>query len=119
MLPAKNRLTKKENFQKAIRQGAFFSLGNIALKAAKNSLEITRIGFLVGKKSGKDAVRRNRIKRILRGAFLKNLEEICPGYDVVVFCNYLEKKKGRFEIEKNIARKLLEKSHLLKKTDIY
>ncbi len=115
MLPAKNRLVKKEDFQRVIRNGCPFSFGDMALKAAKNNLKNSRIGFLAGKKNIKSAVKRNRIKRMLRGAFLRNLAEIKPGFDVVVFCRYREENNKGFKCNDAQVKKLLEKSKLLKK----
>lgn len=114
MLPAKHRLSKKKDFEKVIRHGAFFSFGDISLKFAKNSTETARIGFLVGKKSGRKSSARNAIKRKLRGAFLKEIKKIRPGFDIVVFCNYYEREGKKFKLEKNQVKKLLEKSKLLK-----
>lgn len=116
MLPAKNRLIKKEDFQRVIRKGSFFSFGDIALRVLKNDLGKTRIGFLVGKKSAKSAVRRNKIKRTLRGAFLRHLKEIHPGFDAVVFCRYREEKNREFKCTGAQVKRLLEKSKLLKKS---
>lgn len=85
MLPAKNRLTKRTDFNNVYRKGAFFSEGPLSLKAAKNSLENTRVGFSIEKKFFKKAVERNKIKRLLREAFHQNLENIEKGLDIVVF----------------------------------
>lgn len=114
MLPTRNRLTKKEDFQKVIRKGSFFSFEDIALKAAKNSLERTRAGFLVGRKSAKNAAGRNRIKRMLRGAFLLNLSRIKPGLDIVIFCKFCGKENKKFECDDRKIKKLLVKSNLLR-----
>jgi ribonuclease P protein component len=114
MLSAKYRLSKKDDFEKAIRHGAFFSLGAISLKFVKNKGKNTRIGFLVGKKSARKAFVRNAIKRELRHSFSQEIKNIKTGFDIVVFCNYYEKEGGKFKLEKNQARELLKKSFLLK-----
>lgn len=116
MLPAKNRLIKKEDFQRVIRNGRLFSFGDIALRVLRNDLGKTRTGFLVGKKCARSAVRRNKIKRTLRGAFLQNLKEMHPGFDIVVFCRYRERKNREFKCTGTEVKKLLEKSKLLKKS---
>ncbi len=114
MLPRKNRLIEKSDYERVIRKGASFSFGEISLKFAKNNAEFARIGFLAGKKSGRKSSARNAIKRKLRGAFLKELKNIKPGFDIVVFCNYYEKEGKKFKLEKNQIKNLLEKSGLLK-----
>jgi len=114
MLPRENRLIEKRDYERVIRKGASFSFGEISLKLAENNAEFSRTGFLVGKKSGRNSSARNAIKRKLRGAFLKELKNIKPGFDIVVFCNYYEKKGKKFKMEKNQVKNLLEKSRLLK-----
>ena len=114
MLPRKNRLTKKIDYERVIRKGASFSFGEISLKFLKNAEGIAKIGFLVGKKSGRKPSARNAIKRKLRHLFLKELKNIKPGFDIVVFCRYYEKEGKKFELEKHQVEKLLEKSQLLK-----
>lgn len=114
MLPRKNRLTEKRDFERVIRKGASFSFGEISLKFAKNNAEFSRVGFLIGKKSGRKSSARNVIKRKLRGDFLKELKNIKPGFDIVVFCNYYENEGKEFKLEKNQIEKLLKKSGLLK-----
>lgn len=113
MLPIKNRLTKKKDFQKVYQKGTFFSLGNLSLRIVKNDQEKTRAGFLVGKKVAKMAVERNRIKRQLRNAMQVNFEKIKSGFDVVISCRRPKDEKkiecGRKEVEK-----LLIKSKLIK-----
>lgn len=115
MLPKKNRLERKEDFQKVIRKGSFFSFGDVALKAAKNNLGRTRTGFLVGRKSAKNATGRNRIKRMLRGTFLRNLDQIKPGLDIVIFCKFCGKENKKFECNDQKIKKLLVKNNLLRK----
>lgn len=114
MLPRKNRLIEKKDYERVIRKGASFSFGEISLKLAKNNAGFARIGFLIGKKSGRKSSARNAIKRKLRGAFLKELKNIKHGFDIVVFCNYYEKEGKKFKLEKNQVRNLLKKSRLLR-----
>lgn len=85
MLPAKNRLTKRTDFNNVYRKGVFFTEGPLSLKAVGNNLENTRIGFSIEKKFFKKATSRNRIKRLLREAFQENLEKIKKNFDIVVF----------------------------------
>lgn len=85
MLPAKNRLVKRTDFNNVYRKGVFFAEGPLSLKAAGNNFENTRIGFSIEKKFFKKAVSRNRMKRLLREAFQENLEKIKKGFDIVVF----------------------------------
>jgi len=85
MLPIKNRLIKRTDFNNVYRKGAFFSEGPLSLKITPNEREIARIGFSIEKKFFKKAVLRNQMKRILREAFQQNLEKLKKGVDIVVF----------------------------------
>jgi ribonuclease P protein component len=96
MLPAKNRLIKKEDFNKAYQKGKIFAGENIAVKISKNQISETRIGFSVGKKFFKKAVARNKAKRRLREAIRPYLVKIKPGFDIVIFF-----RKGGLILEKN------------------
>ena len=116
MLPAKNRLTKKEDFNKTYQKGKVFSGGDIAIKIAKNGISETRIGFSVGKKLFKKAISRNKAKRWLREAFRTLLVNINPGFNIVVFYRngrLIEEKKGFSKMKKE-AEELLKKAKLLK-----
>ncbi len=48
-----------------------------------NTLEKTRLGLTVGKKMGK-AVRRNRIKRLLREFFRRSKDRFPPSQDIII-----------------------------------
>lgn len=115
MLPAANRLIKKDDFQRVIQRGRPFSFENILLKVAGNNLDKTRIGFLVGKKTAKDAVGRSGIKRALRGAFLQNIEDIKPGLDIVVTCRFHQEKNKKTKFDGKKIKNFLAANNLLKK----
>jgi ribonuclease P protein component len=113
MLPYKNRLINKSDFEKVYRFGAFFSFNNIYLKVRENKGTETRVGFSVGIKFSKKAVERNRLKRQLRAIVGKNKENIKKGWDIVI----MVKKEGKTkldsrELEKNVIG-VLKKSNLI------
>lgn len=114
MLPFKNRLTKRKDFEKVQKIGQFFSDANIALKMMENGGHDSRIGFVAGMKFSRKAVERNQIKRQLRDIFQKHLPKIKGGFDVVVMIRKREDERIYLEkLEKNIAR-AIEKSGLYK-----
>jgi ribonuclease P protein component len=49
----------------------------------QNGLGISRLGVTVGKKTG-NAVRRNKVKRLIREFFRLNKSRFPQGYDIVV-----------------------------------
>lgn len=111
MLPFKNRLTRKEDFQLVHKNGKFFSVKSLSLLCLPNNLTQTRIGFVVSKKNLKKATDRNRIRRFLREAFRQKIANIKPGLDIVVHSK-LEKSAKLKEIE-TLVNDLLRKSKLL------
>lgn len=57
--------------------------GVLVVYAGPNELGISRMGLSVGKRNG-NAVRRNRIRRLLREAFRLSQHEIPAGFDYVL-----------------------------------
>jgi ribonuclease P protein component len=113
MLPFKNRLTRRKDFEKIQKSGQFFSEANVAIKIAKNGLLETRIGFIAGMKFAKKAVERNQAKRLLRDLFQKNLPQIKKGVDVIVMIRKREGEKIRPDkLSANITQ-VLQKSGLI------
>jgi ribonuclease P protein component len=114
MLPVKNRLKKRSDFAKVYRKGLFSSENPVSIKFSENGLEKSRIGFSIEKKFFKKAVERNRIKRILREAFHKNLGNIKAGFDIVVFYKKSEKDSD-FKKVIELVEKVIKKSGLFEK----
>ena len=53
------------------------------MRARKNRMRDARLGLVVGKKGNRTAVRRNRIKRLVRDAFRRRSDTL-SGYDIVI-----------------------------------
>lgn len=53
------------------------------IRISKNNLEYSRFGFVVSKKIDKRAVKRNSIKRAIRGLIEKNLNNLTKGLDLL------------------------------------
>lgn len=82
MLPAQNRLKHNADFKRVYSKGRSISVGPIVVYSIKTDGSV-RVGFSVSKKLG-NAVKRNRIRRLLREATRALLGELAGGYDVVV-----------------------------------
>lgn len=103
MLPIKHRLKKREDFAQIFAKGAYAGGDCFSIKYAKNSLEVSRIGFPVGKNYSKKAVVRNRTRRILQAVCEKYLDILKPGFDIIILIkpNYqnIESKKVALELK--------------------
>lgn len=105
--PKELRLTKRREFKKADEHKAERLITkNLIILVAPNSLNLARIGLTVSKKTG-NAVRRNRIKRLLREAFRLNKPWFAPGKDYVLIA-----RSGRID---NLTGISLEIEKVLKK----
>lgn len=116
MLPAKNRLSNRNDFQKVYQNGKFFVSGSIAVKFVADFFEKgdVKIGFSVGKNFSKKAVERNRVRRILREMAQSQLESIHSGTAMVIFYRSNEKEPELEKLSKQFAY-ILRKNSLLAK----
>ncbi|PJE67443.1 ribonuclease P protein component [Candidatus Shapirobacteria bacterium CG10_big_fil_rev_8_21_14_0_10_40_9] len=113
MLPRINRLIKKEDFDKAKKegerlQGRFF--GVLILKTKNN---FSRFGFIFSTKLTKKATQRNRTKRLFREGVQKISPKIQPGYDIIFLGKKDSLKKSFFEVSQEVER-IFKKANLIK-----
>lgn len=105
--PKELRLTKRHEFKKVDEHKTERLITkNLIILVAPNTLNLARIGLTVSKKTG-NAVRRNRIKRLLREAFRLNKPWFAPGKDYVLIA-----RSGRID---NLTGISLEIEKVLKK----
>ncbi|MBZ9578149.1 ribonuclease P protein component [Patescibacteria group bacterium] len=111
MLPARNRLKKKKDFERVFKEGQGFKQGFLYLKIKKNNLKSSRFGFIVSKKFSPKATIRNKIKRRLRELVKIKLPEIKKGIDGIIIIIPGLEATDFHELEK-IVNKLFEKAGL-------
>jgi len=92
VLPQENRLALRKELHRLQKKGRIAHFPLFSLLIGQNQTKVSRFGFIISKKIDKRAVRRNRIKRLLREAIRCLLPQIEKGYDVV------------FLVKKGIAR---------------
>jgi len=103
------RLRTKADFQRAYSSGRSHSNHLLVLRSIRNSLGITRFGFVVSKRLGK-AVQRNTLRRRLKE--IVRLLDIEDGYDLV-FITRVAAKEASFQQLQQAVHDLLYRSKLL------
>ncbi len=80
--PRAARLRRKADFDRLMRQGIRVMDARVTLIGLPNDQDSSRLGLAVGRKHG-GAVRRNRLKRLLREAFRLERPTLPVGLDLV------------------------------------
>lgn len=81
-----DRLLNREDFVNLNRLGKRYHTGHFTVILKNNGLGITRLGITISKKNGK-AVKRNKIKRLLREFYRLHKDIFPQRTDVVVMAN--------------------------------
>ncbi len=110
MLPKRNRLAKKKDFEMVFKQGKGFKQGFLYLKIRKNNLDTSRFGFVISKKFSKKAVIRNKTKRRLSEIIKAKLLEIKKGMDVIIVV--MPGAENEFQKLEDTLSKLFKKAKL-------
>ena len=82
MLPPQYRLRRSKDFARVRRFGRSAGTSHVALYVLRTRSPDLRIGFSVSKRVGK-AVKRNRVKRLMREAVRPHLPALKHGQDLV------------------------------------
>ena len=115
MLPKQYRLKKRIAFKATYRVKHSTHSGGVTLFAGIEKKEDfpTRVGFVVSKKVHKRAVRRNRLKRLMRESYRILLKENCLGnsqkYVSLIFVGSEKALDKSFSEIKSSVQKLLER----------
>ena len=81
--PKSKRLVSNRQFKAILNRNLRFSNGLLILYLAENGYPYWRVGISVGKSCG-NAVKRNRLKRLLREAFRQSQQQIPDGFDYLI-----------------------------------
>jgi len=80
--PRRLRITRKRDFEHTMRGGVRVIDRYLMIWGRRNGLLDTRLGLVVGRRHG-TAVRRNRLKRLIREAFRLSYAQVPRGLDLV------------------------------------
>ena len=105
------RLRSSREFDRVYDQKRRFSDQRLLMFAAANGMDRTRIGLSVSRKQGA-AVKRFRIKRLLREAFRLSQHDLPAGYDLILIpkagidASVVEYQASLVSLAKKAARQL-------------
>jgi len=88
-----DRIRKKRDYLTVYQQGARCHSKHFTLVAYRNPSGARRLGITVGKKVG-NAVKRNRIKRLLREFFRLHKQQFSPAQDFVIVAKWTQGAKS-------------------------
>ena len=99
----KERITKKSEFQTIIKHGARYTTKNFVIIIHQNNRDLRRLGISVSKKVG-GAVKRNRVKRLVREFFRLNKHQLPESKDFLFVA-----KPGSIELNySTLSQEMLE-----------
>ena len=107
----KYRLRRNSDFQQVRRLGKSYASPIMVLAFLQNELGYNRFGFVVSKRLGK-AFRRNKIKRRMRESVRLRIQEIKPGFDLILIARKHIEQATYSEISRSLEG-LLKKADLL------
>jgi len=113
MLPKKNRLKKKKDFERIFKRGKGYREDSLLLRVISNNLQFSRFGFIISQKVSKKAVVRNKIKRRLRAIIRESLPKIKKGIDGVIIIVGSGIENNSFKEIKEKVGRLIKKAKLL------
>lgn len=84
MLPRPYRLHLDKDIKALFAKGKGVFDVYVGLKFRKNGLDVSRFAIVIGTKTSKSAVVRNRLRRQVRELIRMRLPEIQPGFDAML-----------------------------------
>lgn len=106
-------LKKNYQFRNLLKTGKYYNGNYIDVYVKKNNKKINYIGIAVGVKIAK-AVKRNRVKRLIRENYRLLENKINVGYNIIFICKKNRKiEKINFYNIKSDMEKILKKAEVL------
>jgi ribonuclease P protein component len=82
--PKSDRLIKTKDFRKVYKEGSSVRRDGMVLISLANGASADRLGIVVSSRTVRLAIRRNRIKRLLREVYRRSKESLRKGFDLIV-----------------------------------
>lgn len=102
LFPKDSKLLTSDDYQFVFKNAKRFGNSAFTILARENGLSHPRMGLAISKKCAKNAVDRNRIKRILRESFRLNQHKLVA-VDIIAMCKpnilKLEKSEVRRQVD--------------------
>lgn len=106
-------LKKNYEFKNVLDKGKFYRGKYITIYITKNKKEKNVIGIAISKKIGK-AVKRNRLKRLIRESFRLQKNELEQGYNLVFLWNKNQIQDCKSNEVQEDMKKLFQRAGILK-----
>lgn len=94
-------LKLNKDFRRLYSRGKSFVGGYTVIYVSKNRFGQSRLGLTVSKSTGK-AVKRNRLKRLMRESYRLIEDRISPGFDIIIVARNRALGKTQAQIQKDI-----------------
>ena len=105
-----NRLASEAEFRRVRQEGRSWSHPLLVLHARRTGTPLVKVGITVSKRYG-GAVQRNRFRRRVRELLRARLDDLRPGWDVVVVARPAAAKATSLELASALEH-LTERAHL-------
>jgi ribonuclease P protein component len=105
------RLSGSADFRRVREQGRCWSDPRLVLCVHPNGLACVRVGYAVSKHIGK-AVRRNRVKRLMRESVRAYGDLVTPGWDIVIIARQRISYADYWDVQGSVG-------HLLGQAGVY
>lgn len=94
-------LKLNRDFRRLYSRGKSFVSGYTVVYASKNRFDENRLGLTVSKSVGK-AVKRNRLKRLMRESYRLMEDKIASGFDIIIVARNRALGKTQQQIQKDV-----------------